>query len=94
MRAAPLPADEQAAETVVPRVGPLDHPAPRLAAYFADERLFTAPADVGANSPQANRWRDVRVVVALVEAEVVGAPRSTRTAHDHSIKNDPEHLGV
>lgn len=94
MRTASLPTDEQTAKAVVPRVGALHNPAPRLAAYFADKRLFTASADVGSNSAQTNRRRDVRVVVTLVEADVVGASRSTGAAHDHSVKDGTDHRGV
>ena len=42
----PLVTDEQAAETVVPAVGPLNDPASRLALDASDERLFAATTDV------------------------------------------------
>lgn len=68
MRATSLPADEQATEAVVPRVRALDDPAPRLASYLTEQRLLAASPDVRADPAEANRWRHVRVVVALVEA--------------------------
>lgn len=94
MSAASFPAHEQPPEAVVPRVRTLDDPASRLAAYLADERLFAAPSDVRSNSAQANRGRYVRVVVAFVETQVLGAPRAARAAHDHGIEHVVDHRGV
>lgn len=59
----------------MPRVRALDDPTPCLSAHLADEGLFAAPPDVRSNSAAANRGSYVRVVVALVEAQVFGASR-------------------
>lgn len=94
MRSAPLPADKQAAKTVVPRVGALHHPAARLATYLADQRLLATPPDVRTDSAQSDRWRDVRVVVPLIEAQVARTSRPTWATHDDGVEHLAEHRGV
>ena len=94
MRTAALPAHEQATEAVVPRVRALHDPAPRLSSHLTDQRLLAASSDVRSNSAEANRGRYVRVVVALVEAQVFWAPRSARATHDHSVEHLADHRGV
>jgi hypothetical protein len=94
VRATSLPAYEQATEAVVPRVGALDDPASRLATYFANEWLLAAPSDVRSNSAKANRRGDVRVVVALVEAQVLGAPRASGATYDYGVEHIANHRGV
>jgi hypothetical protein len=89
-----LPAYEQTAEAIVPRVRALDDPAPRFAAYLADQRLLAAPSNVRSNSAKANRRRDVRIVVAFVEAQVRWASRTARAAHDHRVEHVADHRGV
>ena len=90
----PLPAHEQAAETVVPRVGAFDHPPPRLAADFTDQRLFAASSNVRSDSAYANRGSDVPVVIALVQAKVLRASWAAGTSHDHCVKDSADHRGV
>jgi hypothetical protein len=85
--AAPFPAYEQATETVVPGVGALDDPAPRFAAYLSDQRRLAATSDVRSNSAKSKRRSDVRVVVALVETQVFGAPGASRAAHDDGVEH-------
>jgi hypothetical protein len=92
--AASLPAYEQATEAVVPRVGAFDDPAPRLTAYFADEWLLAAPSDVRSDPSKANRRCDVRIVVALVETQVLGTPRTSRTSYDHRVEYVANHRRV
>ncbi len=94
MRTAPLPAYEQATESIVPRVCTLDDPTPRLAAHFADKGLFAAPPDVRSNSAKANRGSYVRVVVALVEAQVFGASGAAWATHDNCVEHIANHRGV
>lgn len=75
--------DDQASEQVVPAVGPFDHPAARLATDAADERLFASPPDVWDDAPIANLAFGVRVVEALVQAEVGRPTRPAgRAKHD------------
>jgi hypothetical protein len=79
----PLVPDDQAAEQVVPAVGPFDDPAARLATHAADKGLFASPADVWDDAPIADLAFGVRVVEALVQAEVRRSPRPAwRAKHD------------
>lgn len=94
MSASSLPAYEQAAKAVVPRVCSFDDPASRLAAYLANQRLLAAPSDVRSDSAQANRRGYVRVVVAFVETQVFGAPRAARATHDNCVEYFADHRGV
>ena len=94
VRPAPLPAYEQTTESVVPRVRALDDPTPRLAAHFADEGLLATPPDVRSNSAEANGGSYVRVVVALVEAQVFGASRAAWATHDNRVEHIADHGGV
>jgi hypothetical protein len=94
VRAASLPTDKQAAKAIVPRVRALHDPAACLAAYLAEQRLLTTPSDVRTNSTQADRRRDVRVVVAFVETKVDRASRPTWATHDDSNKHFADHRGV
>jgi hypothetical protein len=94
VRAAALPAHEQATETVVPRVGAFHDPAPRLSSHLADQRLLATPSDVRSNSAETNRGRYVRVVVALVEAQVFWATRAARATHDDGVEHLADHGGV
>ena len=71
----PLVANDQAPEKIVPAVGPLHDPAARLAAHAADERFFASPSDVGDDASVANFAFGVRVVEALVQAEIRGPTR-------------------
>ena len=87
MSPAPFPAHEQATESVVPGVGALDDPAARLSAYLADERRLTASPNMRSNPAEPNRGHHVRVVVTLVEAKVLWAPRTARTAHDDGVEH-------
>ena len=75
--------DDQASEEVVPAVGPLDDPSARLTTHAADERLFAAPADVWNDTAIADLSFGVRVVEALVQAEVRRPTRPAwRTQYD------------
>lgn len=94
MRAASLPAHEETAEAVVPGVRSLHDPTPRLAADHADQRLFTASSNMRTDAPQADCRSDVRVVVALVETDVLGAPRTSRAAHDDSVEHFTDHRAI
>ena len=94
MGAVPFPSHEQTAEAVVPGVGALHDPATWLAADFADERWLAASSDVRSDPTQAKGGRDVRVVVALVEAQVLGSPRSTWATHDDGVEHFADHAGV
>ena len=94
MRTDALPSDEETSEAVVPGVGSLDDPASRLALHDPDERLLTASADVRTDAAQADRWSDVRVVVALVEAQMLGTTRSARAAERNRIEDQTDHGGV
>lgn len=94
MSTSALPAYEQATKAVVPRVGSLNDPAPRLSANDPEQGLLAATSDVRTDTPQPNRWRDVRVVVALVETQVLGAARATRPTNRDSVEDFADHVGV
>ena len=77
-----FPPDEQATKAVVPTVGALDYPSPRFAAHAADEWLLSSSTNVRRDPSNANGSLCVLVVVALVQAQVCWASRSTRCS-DH-----------
>lgn len=78
----------------MPRVRSLDDPASRLAADDANEGLLAASSDVRTDPPQPNGRSHVRVVVALVQAEVFRTPRPAGTANDDGIKDIADHRAV
>jgi hypothetical protein len=82
----PLPADEETAKAVVPSVGALDDPAARLALNAPQQRLLPAASDVRNDPAGSDRRLGVWVVVALVEAEVLGAARAARRTSDHRVE--------
>ena len=94
MSTVPLPSHEQAAKAVVPGVGALHDPATWLAAHFADEGRLAAASDMRSDPAQSKSGRDVRVVVALVEAQVLGSPRATWATHDDSVEHFADHAGI
>ena len=75
-----LPAHEQSPEAVVPGVGALDYPATGLAPNATEQRLLASTPDVRGDAASSHGGLDVLVVVALVEAEVLGATRAARRA--------------
>lgn len=90
-----LVSDEERPEAVVPAVGSLDHPAPRLLpANRSSERRFAATTDVAADAPLAQVAFGLRIVVALVEAEVLGTPWTSRRAEHHRIERLADHIEV
>ncbi len=94
MRTNALPADEQTSEAVVPGVRSLDDPTSSLAPHDTDERLLAASSNVRADAAEADRWSDVRVVVALVDAQVLGTTRAARATQRHRIEDLIDHRGV
>lgn len=82
----PLPAHEQAAKAVVPGVGALHHPPARLALNTPQERVLPATADVRCDPTGTDGRLGVLVVVALVEAEVLGPARAARGTSDHRVE--------
>jgi hypothetical protein len=83
-----LPADEKTAVSVVPAVGALDDPASRFSVNTAEQRLLASPTDVGNDSTPTYLLLAVGIVVAFVEAQVLGAPWATR---DHGIQGLAHH---
>lgn len=94
MCAASFPANEQSPKTIVPGVGALNDPASRLPAHSTDEGLLAAPANVWANTAQANRGSHVWIVVTLVETEVFRSPRPTRATHDNGVEHFADYASV
>ena len=81
-----FPAHKQAAEAVVPGVGALHDPPARLALNAAQQRLLPAASDVRDDPAGSHGRLGVRVVVALVQAEVLGAAWAARRASDHRVE--------
>lgn len=91
---AAFPAHEEATEAVVPRVGSLDDPPPRFAAHDAEERLLAPASDVRTDAAKADGRSHMRVVVALVEAEVLGATWTARGTKRHRVEDFANHGGI
>lgn len=94
MRTASLPAHEQTAESVVPGVRSLDDPTSRLAPHHSDQGLLPASSNMWTDAAQTDGGAHVRVVVALVETEVLRTPRTSGAAHDDSIEDFTDHRAV
>jgi hypothetical protein len=82
----PLVADEQATVSIVPAVGALHDPSSWFAASAAHQGLFTAPADVRRHVAIPDLLLGVRVVVPLVEAEVVRTTWASRASMNDSVE--------
>ena len=86
-----LPADEQPSEPVVPTVGALDDPAPRFSAHAPDESRLTSSTDVWDDPATSNGGFRVSVVVALVQAQVLGASRAAWCAQHNCVQDFCNH---
>lgn len=86
VRANSFPANEQAAEAVVPGVGALHHPAAGLALDAAEQRLLSPAPDVGRDPASSDGRLRVLVVVPLVEAEVLGAAGAAWGTENHRVE--------
>ena len=82
-----LPADQQAAVAVVPTVRTFDHPTPRLAMNTSNQRLLATPSDVGCDSSKSDGGLGVDVIVALVEAQMFGTPRTSSPAQRDRVEH-------
>ena len=69
-----LPTYSQAAKVVVPAVGALNHPASRLATDAPDQRWLAPAANVRLHTALTCLLLAIVVVVALVQADVLGPP--------------------
>ena len=83
--------DDQASEQVVPAVGPFDDPAARLATHAADQRLFPSSSDVRDDAADTDLAFGVRVVEALVQAEVGRPTRAARRAKHDGVERRAGH---
>ena len=70
----------------MPGVRPLDHPAPWLSSDAPDQRLLASTTDVWRDAPRSDGGLHVCIVVAFVEAEVLGTPWTARAAQDNCVK--------
>lgn len=86
-----FPANEEATKAVMPGVGPFHDPAPRLASDDSDERLLATSSNVRSDPAQTDRWTNVRVVIPLVEAKVLGTTRTTRAAYRNGVEHFADH---
>jgi len=86
-----LIADEESPEAVVPAVGSLDDPPARFPANAADERLLAATSNVRNDASISNLAFRVRVVEALVQAEVRGTARAARRPKDDGVQSGTGH---
>ena len=81
-----FPADQQAAESVVPTVRALDDPTTRFAAHASDEWLLSATTNVRDDASTSNSGFAVGVVVSLVQAQMARAKRNEHVAKHNCIK--------
>lgn len=91
------PADEQAAEAVEPGVGALDDPAAGAEAGLAFELFFllAAGADMPVEAELVEELVDLRVVVALVQAEALWRLRGgVRPVDDDALERRAQQLEV
>lgn len=86
-----LPANTKSAEVVVPAVGALNDPASGLASCAANERGLAPSPDMRPHASLARLVLGVGVVIAFVEAKVLGAPRAARTADSDSVERGADH---
>lgn len=86
-----LPAHEQPTKPIVPAVGPFDDPASWLALHATDHRLLAATTDVGRDSADADGGFGVLVVVALVQAQVLGPSRTSRRLQRDRVEHRTDH---
>jgi hypothetical protein len=70
----------------VPRVRPLDDPTPRLSSNAPDERSLAPPTDVRRDAARSDGGLDIRVVVAFVEAQMLGTSWAPRTAEHNRVE--------
>lgn len=69
-----LPTYSQAAKVVVPAVGTFDYPASRFATNATDKRRLAPAANVRLHTALTCLLLAIVVVVALVQADVLGPP--------------------
>jgi len=86
-----LPADEQAAELVVPRIGSFNDPSTGFAMDASDHPSFAATTDVRNDAAPANLVLAVGVVVALVLAKVLWTPGATAAAKHRRVERGANH---
>ena len=82
-----FPPNEQAAEAIVPRVGPLDDPAARLPARAAGQGRFAAAPNVRDDAAPPHRRLGIGVVIPFVETQVRRPARASGRAHDDVIEH-------
>jgi len=91
----PLPPDSQRPEVVVPAVGSLDDPAASLlAADRSGERRLASTPDVRFDVAFLRVALRLRVVVSLVEAEIVRHSPSIGSAQDDRVERTSDHVHV
>lgn len=78
----------------MPSVRALNDPPPWRAAYLSDQRLLTAPSDVRLDPAYADCGHHVRIVVALVQTEMLRASRPTWATHDDGVEHLADHTRV
>jgi hypothetical protein len=86
-----LPAGTKTAKAVVPTVGALDHPPPWPATNTANERRLASSSDVGLYTSIECLQFGVIVVVAFVEADVLGQDRPEHSADGNRVQRCAHH---
>lgn len=82
-----LPPNEQPPELIVPGVRSLNDPTARFSANAPNERLLTATTNVRLNLATTHGALDVRVVVTLVETQVLWPTRAACSAQGDRVKH-------
>ena len=81
-----LPADQDAAESIVPAVCAFDDPATRLATHAPDQRLLAATTAVRDDASASNSSFAVGVVVTLVQTQVTWANWTEHSTNHNRIE--------
>ena len=86
-----LPSYSQAAKVVVPAVGTFDDPASRFATNATNKRRLAPAANVRLHTALTCLLLAIVVVVALVQADVLGTSWSARSVDRHRIECGAHH---
>ena len=85
-----FPANQKRAKPIMPAIGALDDPAPRLAMNPPQERRLAAMPNVRHGSAMAHRSLAIGIIVRLVETTVLRPPHAAALAQHRRIERRRE----
>jgi hypothetical protein len=85
VRSFALPANQEPAEAIVPRVCAFDDPTAWLTANASEQRRLATSANVRDDSTSTNFGFGIAIVVPLVHAEMFGSAHTTTAAERNSV---------